>query len=198
MNSVAVPSYGRMMVFIDGENLVCRYQEMLKNGYVPHNDVAHEPDVYVWCQRPNFALQHIILRATYYTYATGTDEYIHLIREKLKGLIHPQPPRSLLPNHLYPQVFKKEKKAIKGKGVDIQMTVDILTHVYQNNIEAVYLLSGDGDNKPVIETIVRNGKQIYLAAFSSGLNKNLPHIADQFTLLDKYYFCKDPTGKPLS
>ena len=77
------------------------------------------------------------------------------------------------------------------------MTVDILTHVYQNNLDAVYLISGDGDYKPVIETVVRNGKHLYLAAFSSGLNPSLPHLADRFTLLDTYYFRKDQNCKPL-
>ncbi|MFB3073548.1 MAG: hypothetical protein ACE1Z6_00015, partial [Candidatus Methylomirabilales bacterium] len=39
----------RIMVFVDGENLVCRFQEMLRRGYVPRDDLLfHEPDVAVW------------------------------------------------------------------------------------------------------------------------------------------------------
>jgi hypothetical protein len=198
MVSQAVPSFGRMMVFIDGENLVFRYQQMLDMGYVPHPDIPHERDVFVWGpNRPHFVGQHVVLRATYYTYATGSDEYIHSIRDKIKQLTHPRAARSYLPNNLYPQVFKKARRDVKGKGVDIQMAVDILTHVYQNNLDTVVLFSGDGDNKPIIETVVRNGKQLYLAAFSSGLNQSLPHMVDQFTLLDNYYFMKDPQGNDL-
>ena len=78
------------------------------------------------------------------------------------------------------------------------MTVDILTHVYQNNLETVCLLSGDGDNKPVIETVVRNGKQIYIAAFSSGLNPSIPNLADRFISLDGFYFQADPDGNSIS
>lgn len=195
MTSVAVPSFGRMMIFIDGENLVFRYQQMLEMGYVARPEVVHERDVFVWCPpRPHLAGQHVILRATYYSYATGSDEYIHSIKDKLKQLTYPRASRSYLPNNLYPQVFKKARRDAKGKGVDIQMAVDILTHVYQDNLDTVCLLSGDGDNKPIIETVVRNGKQLYLAAFSSGLNPSLPHLVDQFNLLDEHYFSQDPAG----
>ncbi|MEK0338540.1 MAG: NYN domain-containing protein, partial [Nitrosopumilus sp.] len=76
----------------------------------------------------------------------------------------------------------------KSKGVDIQMTVDILSNVYKNNIDTVYLVSGDGDYKPVIDEVIRNGKHIYLAAFSDGLNPNLRHSVDKFIDLDKIYF----------
>jgi uncharacterized LabA/DUF88 family protein len=155
-----------MMIFIDGENLVCRYQEMVANGYVPRPEVVHERDAFVWYPPgPHLARQHVVLRATYYTYATGSDDNIKSIKERLKTLTYSRDPRSYLPNTLYPQVFKKTRREVKGKGVDIQMTVDILTHVYQNNLEAVCLFSGDGDNKPVIETVVRSGKQIYILHF---------------------------------
>jgi uncharacterized LabA/DUF88 family protein len=78
------------------------------------------------------------------------------------------------------------------------MAVDILTHVCQDNLDTVYLFSGDGDNKPIVETVVRNGKQVYLSAFSSGLNPTLPHLVDQVTHLDKFYFSSDPEGNGLT
>jgi uncharacterized protein (TIGR00288 family) len=95
-----------------------------------------------------------------------------------------------IPSNLYPKVFRKYKNK-KAKGVDIQMTVDILTHVYQNNLEVVYLVSGNGDYLPVIEEVIRKGKQVYLAAFSSGLNKTLVHYVDKFINLDDVYFTQE-------
>jgi len=70
------------------------------------------------------------------------------------------------------------------------MSVDILTHVFRNNIDIVYLVSGDGDYLPVLQEAVRivKGKQVYVAAFSSGLNESLVTIADKFRLLDPIYF----------
>lgn len=65
----------QIMVFVDGENLIFRYQEMLGLGYVPREDnLFHVPDVAVWS--PTFtqlAQHHEILRVTYYTYAGGDE-----------------------------------------------------------------------------------------------------------------------------
>ena len=39
----------RIMVFVDGENLVFRYEEMLRKGFVPREDqLFHEPGAVVW------------------------------------------------------------------------------------------------------------------------------------------------------
>lgn len=43
------------------------------------------------------------------------------------------------------------------------MTVDILSNVYQDNLDTVFLVAGDGDYLPLIKEIRRFGKQIYLA-----------------------------------
>jgi len=64
----------------------------------------------------------------------------------------------------------------------------MLTHVFRNNIDVVYLVSGDGDYMPVLQEAVRMGKQVYVAAFSSGFNESLVTIADEFRSLDTIYF----------
>ena len=89
--------------------------------------------------------------------------------------------------NLYPKVFRKQKNR-SGKGVDIQMSVDILSNTYQNNLDTVYLMSGDGDYEPLIRECQRMGKQVYVAAFSSGLNPSLSLIADRFFDLDRNFF----------
>ncbi|MGD7035160.1 hypothetical protein [Methylotuvimicrobium buryatense] len=45
---VALPNLGRMMVFVDGENLVLRFQAMVAEGRMPIDDIAYEKDIYVW------------------------------------------------------------------------------------------------------------------------------------------------------
>ena len=97
-----------------------------------------------------------------------------------------------LVQNLHPKVFKKRKDGRLGKGVDIQMTLDILSNVYQNNLDTVYLVSGDGDFKPVIGECIRFGKHVHVAALSSGLNADLKHWADKFIDLDVMYFEKQP------
>ena len=185
---------GRMMVFVDGENLVFRYQEMIKSGRKPRDLVSHEEDVFVWasaCVKPGY---HQVTRATYYTYASGSQETIDRYRAVIKSSLFNQAMsrgiqgEAHFGNTLYPCVFHKPAKTSKAKGVDIQMTVDILTHVVQDNLDTVYLISGDGDYEPVIREAIRYGKRVIVAALSDGLNERLRTIADQFICLDPYYF----------
>ncbi len=191
-----MPNLGRMMVFVDGENLVKRFEAMLKDGRTIGNGVAHKKGVYVWIPATVRVGLHVVTRASYYTYAEGEDEILRTIREEIKGLefrqysVPNEPSTNQLVRILHPIVFKKRKGARAGKGVDIQMTLDILSNVYRNNVDTVYLISGDGDFKPVIDECIRFGKHVHVAALSSGLNPDLRHWADTFIDLDAMYFGK--------
>ncbi len=191
-----MPNLGRMMVFVDGENLVKRFEAMLEEGRVAGNGVVHKKGVYVWIPATVRVGLHAVSRATYYTYAEGNEEKLRAIREEIKELefrqyyVPNEPSTGKLRKTLYPIVFKKRKNARSGKGVDIQMTLDILSNVYRNNVDTVYLVSGDGDFKPVIDECIRFGKHVHVAALSSGLNPDLKHWADKFTDLDVMYFGK--------
>jgi uncharacterized LabA/DUF88 family protein len=66
--------------------------------------------------------------------------------------------------------------------------VDILTNSFNNNLDTVFIVSGDGDYAPVLEEVIRHGKKIYVAALSSGLNPKLRDIADKFYDLDAKFF----------
>src|SRR4051812_11843008 len=81
------------MIFIDGENLVCRYQEMEAKGSLPLANIVHRPDVYVWSTGLNLSLggYSSVLTATYYTYAHGDAEAISEARAEIKGMrFHPE------------------------------------------------------------------------------------------------------------
>jgi hypothetical protein len=41
-------SIQKAFLFVDGENLVMRYQAMVQNGKRPKRGVVHIPDVFVW------------------------------------------------------------------------------------------------------------------------------------------------------
>lgn len=194
---VVMPSLGRMMVFVDGENLVRRFEAMVSEGRELREDarISHEKEIYVWS--PHLTVKpglNLVVRANYYTYAFGDDQRIQQIKDELKKLPSGQysDPRiqwvgGAPLNSLYPVVFKKERRK-KAKGVDIQLTVDILSNVYKDNVDSIYLVSGDGDYKPVLEEAMRHGKHVYVAALSSGLNIELKNCADKFIDLDPYYF----------
>ena len=46
----AFPSYRRMMVFIDGENLAINFKKYLKEGMLQKEDVQYEENIYIWHQ----------------------------------------------------------------------------------------------------------------------------------------------------
>jgi uncharacterized LabA/DUF88 family protein len=175
----------RIMVFVDGENLVFRYQEMLRRGYIPRDDLFHELDVAVWSPTYTHLAQfHEILRVTYYTYVVGDEARLDSVRETLRRLRFSKHDASLLPDFVTPCVFKKDAKSRSGKGVDIKLCVDVLGHVHRGNTDAILLMSGDGDYEPLIEEVLREGVQVFLSAFSDGLAPRLRFIVDDFYDLD--------------
>jgi len=191
--AMPLPPMGRMMVFIDGENLVARFQAMRDVGRVPTSEVSHRQDVYAWSLGSVHPWLNVVDRATYYTYTTGDADQVQAVSLEIQALKFtqlqlPGPVMNFpLGNNLYPRVFVKPKNR-PGKGVDIQMTVDILCNTYQNNLDVVYLVSGDGDYEPLIGECQRRGKQVVVAALSSGLSPKLRLVADRFVDLDNYYF----------
>ena len=181
----------RMMIFIDGENLVLRYQNSLKQGRVPNDGTFHIKDVAVWrTEFSNPAQWHEILRVTYYTSAVGDEKRVAQVEDEIRRLKFFKHRASLLPDTVTPCVFKKTSKTRSGKGVDIKLCVDVLTHVYRGTTDAILLMSGDGDYEPLITEVLRNGVQVYLSAYTDGLSPRLRNIADSFWSLD------GPTWKP--
>ncbi len=185
------PNAGRMMIFIDGENMVLRYQHLLNKGSNPKTDVVHEHDVYVWKKEAISHEGHEIIRATLYTSLSGDNSRIEHVEREIKQLNFDKYSHSFKPNHLTPCIFKKVRKTDKAKGVDIKLTIDILHHLYNDNFDSAYLITGDGDYIPIIEEVIRNGKNIFLAAFSIGLSKRLPILVDKYIDLDNIFFASE-------
>jgi uncharacterized LabA/DUF88 family protein len=191
-----LPHPRRMMIFFDGENLVARYQAMLKDGWMSRPDMVHVRDSLLYGDGMANLTQigfHEILRATYYTSTTGDEAALTTLAQQIKSLTVSRNRSASLPCNLTPQVFKRDKGTSRSKGVDIKLTVDVLTQVHNDTVDSVYILSGDGDFLPVMEEVLRHGKQLYVSAFSSGLNARVRQIADQFYLLDYHVF---PQGGP--
>jgi len=145
-----VPDLGRMIVFIDGENIVFRFQAMLKKGAEKREGIKHIEDIFVWHTNSVDPRFNIVLKAIYYTTVVGDTPKIEEIAKTIKASSFKQyspediPLSKRLPNRLTPVIFKKGKNQRNTKGLDIQMTVDILTNIYQNNIDVVYLVQETG------------------------------------------------------
>ena len=93
-----------------------------------------------------------------------------------------------LTGQLVPRVIKKPAKSKKTRNVDIQIisTSCVLRTVKPTNrlwLQAVY-----GDYLPLFEEVMHSGKQLYVAAFSSGLNPAILYSVDEFIDLDRFFF----------
>lgn len=175
----------RTMCFIDGENLVLRYQDMVKEGLRPNlTSLKHIPDIFVWHDHLRGDHRDVI-RVNYYTSAVGSEEAIDLIRDEIsKHVIM----GAGFGRRIYAHVFKKLRDSKKSKLVDISITIDSLRHVYGDHADTFFLFSGDGDFVPLVKEILRNGKQVVVGALSSGLNQEMRRIGDQFIDLDQWFF----------
>jgi uncharacterized LabA/DUF88 family protein len=183
----------RTFVAVDGENLVIRYQDSLASGAKARDDTVHFPDVFLWreslLQFGNFD----IVRVSYYTSMTGDDDALNSMRLRISSQIY----RSARPRGqgdcrgcLVPQVFKKSRQSQKTRSVDIHLAIDVLRHAFNDTYDTLVLISGDGDYLPLIQEVMRQGKQVVVAAIENGLNPALRYSADRFESLDYRFFAK--------
>ena len=184
-----MPSFRRMMIFADGENIVFRYQSMIKKGWQIREGMVHVPDVFVWSNWCSGLVGlHNVLRATFYTYAVGDDDYIMKICDTIKKTKFATHRDSALPNWLTPKVFKKQKKSASAKGVDIQICVDILSQVHSNNLDAILLISGDGDYIPLMKKLFEVGNKFIWQLFQMALIRNSLTLQTHFIVWTITFF----------
>jgi uncharacterized LabA/DUF88 family protein len=175
------------MAFIDGENVVARYQAMRAKGQYPKNDfLPHRVDEFAWCDSLALPVIFDPIRAYYYASVVGDDDKVRDLEDYIRAR-----PAGLSQMHatskpfLYPRVYKKPSKSNKTTTVDVQICVDVLTHTYQNDLDIVLLVTGDADYLSLARAVVSRGKRLLIAAFSDGLARELVPIADRFISLDE-------------
>jgi uncharacterized LabA/DUF88 family protein len=174
------------IIFIDRENLIFRYQNMLKAGWQPRQEVIHEIDCCVWHPSIGESMFHPITRVLYYTAITGDQVRLEHVKQQLAA-IQFQRHRGT-PEQIVPKVFSKSKQNNRTKSVDINLTIDVLRFAQSETIDGIILISGDGDYLPLVQEVMRTGKQIYVGALSSGLRSELTYSADGFFNLDHFFF----------
>ncbi len=169
-----------------------RYQDMLKDGKTPKSRVVHIPNLVVW--HPNISEQYFcdFARISFYQTVVGDQNLLDTAMQQISQISYTYSEDEINKiksgGTLRPCLFKKDKKTTKTKSVDINLTVDMMRHANNGAFDVLFLLSGDGDYLPLVKEIARNGKQVWLAAFSKGLNKNLRFAADEFIDLDNIFF----------
>ncbi|MDQ3442532.1 MAG: NYN domain-containing protein [Chloroflexota bacterium] len=185
------PHLRRWMLFVDGENVTLRGQALAESrGIVLEPGPRFKRDVFLWLEHPwpaRAALSHELRgigvrgtaeRAFYYTSMSGDDDAITDVRESLWAL------------GFTGEVFKKQRKDIKAKGVDIALTKDLLSNAFLDNFDVAVVMTGDADYRPVIAELKRLGKMVCLMTFTEGgakVNRELKLSADFFIPVDDVF-----------
>lgn len=198
----------RVMAFIDGENLLNRFEDMVKSGHVPRFErpensmvepIRYEPQKYVWSPYTVCSLYmgDILQRVTYYTTFTGDEVAVEDLRTAIDACITRDVPFASSGQHwlrVLPKVMKKEARNTKTKSVDISICVDVMEYVKNDALDAVYLVTGDVDYRPLIEAVMRAGKRAYVASLSSGRSKGYDNLPDRHVNLDSLFFSGMPNS----
>lgn len=187
-------SIPRTILFIDGENLVFRYEAMLAEGRKPDPGVIHIPGVFVWHPQITQWCLLDVVRVYFYTSTSGDDDKLVALREKIGGTTYKYD-YQLGDDYsgtaqLVPVVFKKLASSRKSRLVDIHIAIDMMRFSHNASIQNLFLVSGDGDFVALIQEVMRNGKETYVGALSSGLAPELRYTPDEFIDLDGIFFKK--------
>lgn len=195
----------KTVVLIDGENISTRYSEMVKAGHVPlEGNVCHN-DYFVW--NPSVLSENMwdILRISYHTSLAGDDMKIeeakrsissvnYKCRAEVKGLYDNKQLFRSSSGRIVPQVKKRASKSRKESICDIALTVEALRACYRDHASKIWIFSGDGDFISLYQEIMHSGKEVVVAAFSSGLNPSVSVAVDHFINLDPYFFHCGPNN----
>lgn len=199
---------GRVMAFVDGENLLSRFEAMIKIGHsfrdhTKQGDlmapVKYEAQKFVWSPYTIFNLYmgDVLERVSYYTTFTGDDDAVQALSTSIGECGTRELPFSSSGQHslrVLPKVFKKSTRGTKTKSVDISICVDVMEYVNNDALDAVYLVSGDVDYRPLVEAVMRAGKRAYVASLSSGQSRAYSNVPDRFLTLDPIYFFGMPNS----
>ncbi len=163
-----------VMIFIDGSNLY----HSLKNIFSRTN-----LDIGKFCR--NILGRRKLVRIYYYNAKVGMKEEPERYRHQQAFFagVNTIPYSELRLGRLvyinWPNVPPYEK------GVDIQLTTDLLTHSFKNNYDVAILVAGDTDYVGALQAVKDNGKNAEVALFGKErTSRPLREVADRVITID--------------
>lgn len=182
-------------IFVDGENLVFRYQDLLRSGRVPRKEVIHLQDVFVW--KPGLLPTEVLQvdRLTYYTFVAGEEALVARTIDQIREIYFDHRTSEYnASDPLVARVFRKPTKSHKARMVDISITLDALVATFTHDIDMVILVTGDSDFVPLVQEIARRGKKVHVWSLSSGLSPELVRAADRHRIIDDFLTHEAPAS----
>ncbi len=159
----------RVIIFIDGSNLY----HSLKNIF-GRTDL----DIGKFCHK--LQTRRKLIRIYYYNARVGIKEEPERYRDQqaffagVNAIPYSELRLGRLVYNNWPSVPPVEK------GIDVQLTTDMLTHSFKNNYDVAILVAGDNDFVGALQAIKDNGKNAEVALFGrGGTSHQLRRVADR-------------------
>lgn len=164
----------RVMIFIDGSNLYHSLKGYFKRANIDIGEFCHK-----------LLDKRRLIRIYYYNATVGRKEEPERYRDQQAffASVGAIPYCELRLGRLvyinWPNAPPYEK------GVDIQLTTDLLTHSFKNNYDEAILVAGDSDYVGAIQAVKDNGKNIEVALFGKErTSRPLREVADRVITID--------------
>ncbi len=177
----APPFMGRIMVFVDGTNFLCRMEDCINSRLSPGEHIKIKADK-MEANAINFANNIIsnstptgksynLIRRYWFSSFKGSDQDRKEIGNRLRE------------NDFEPVLFRKRNN--REKGVDIALTMSMLTNAFNQNFDIGILFAGDEDYTELVKEVKRYGPQIYGRFFDLefGLSAELKLAFDHFMVV---------------
>jgi len=165
----------RLMIFIDGSNL---YHSL--KGFFKRTDI----DIGKFCNK--LRDKRRLIRIYYYNAIVGRREEPERYRDQQAffSSVGAIPYCELRLGRLV--YVNWPNSPPYEKGVDIQLTTDLLTHSYKDNYDEAILVAGDSDYVGALQAVKDNGKNIEVALFGKErTSRPLRDVADKIITIDK-------------
>ena len=175
--------YQRVMIFVDGTNLLLRLAEDLNVSF--RADQLPDSAIRVAASLINGLYSGVrfkIIRRYWFSSFTGSDETRFKFAQRLRG------------HNFEPVIFRK--KGHREKGVDIALTMSMLINAFNQNYDIGLLVAGDEDYLELVTEIKRYGPRVEGAFLECGLSRELKLAFDNFRVLETKDL-KDPIKQPL-
>ena len=175
------PSYRRVMYFIDGEYLKRSFQELDKSINIDYKGLPFKLNNEFFGKERG--IQGEIVRVYYYDAQRepGEKDYDDQMQffNKLDDVDFYETRRASL-------VRKgKKKERREQKGVDVLISVDMMSKAYEDHYDIAIVIMGDRDFLPLITSIKNlTGKRVFGVVFEGSYSQELARSFDKHWVVD--------------
>jgi len=187
------PAIRTVMIFIDGgylrENLKKKWgvqkDEFSIKGFeslIGHRLLPHVPGR--WEHIRTYYYDAIIDESTIEEIEEEEREKLKRKREKQKAFFSKISDLPFCDVRLGRLVYS-EKEGFRQKGVDIRMTIDMLSKAYDGHYEFAILVAGDGDFESLVDAVKDAGRRVIGAYYQDNISPKLREMFDLRIILTR-------------